>query len=91
MSPEDFSFRYLADSSVLNFFEEAGVNLNIFYLLLWRHVICVELIRKKYNIHNEDKMKMFMSTLYAKIKGDKAKQQAFKYIEQWGNEFWKTT
>lgn len=91
LSPEDFSFRYLADSSVLNFFEGAGVNLNIFYLLLWRHVICVELIRKKYGIDNEDKMSMFLSSLSARIKGDKAKQQAFKYIEEWGNKFWETT
>lgn len=91
LSPEDFSFKYLADSSVLNFFEAAGVNLNIFYLLLWRHIVCVELIKKKYNICNEDKMKLFLNNLGARLSGNSAKRKAFEYIEEWGDKFWETT
>ena len=91
LSPEDFSFQYLADSSVLRFFEEAGVSLNIFYHLLWRHVLCVELIKKRYDISNEAKMNTFIQTITAKLKGDKGKKEALKYIQEWGEQFWHTT
>lgn len=91
LSPENFSFKYLADSSILNFFDAAGVNLNIFYLLLWRHVICVELIKKKYNICNEANKTKFFSVLLARIGADKAKKKAFDYLEEWGDKFWVTT
>lgn len=91
LSPENFSFRYLADSSVLNFFEAAGVNLNIFYLLLWRHVICVELIKQKYNISSEDGMRVFINNFMARISSNKAKRKAYEYFIEWGDKFWITT
>lgn len=91
LSPEDFSFRYLADSTIIKFFEAAGVNLNIFYILLWRHIVCVELIKKKYNISGEDKMRIFMSNLATRISRNEAKRKAFEYLEEWGEKFWETT
>tara|TARA_B100000780_G_scaffold274724_1_gene240167 strand:+ start:879 stop:2540 length:1662 start_codon:yes stop_codon:yes gene_type:complete len=91
LSPENLSFRYLADSSILNFFEEAGVNLNIFYLLLWRHIFCTELIQKKYNICNEQKMKQFINRFVASLSGDKGRILALEYLQEWGEKFWITT
>src|SRR5689334_22778791 len=50
INPESLAFNYLTNSNILQFFLEAGVNLDLFFKLLWRHVFTVELIKKKYNI-----------------------------------------
>lgn len=91
LSPQDLSLSYLSDSKILGFFEEMGVNFNVFYLLLWRHILCVELIKKKYEISNEQKKKAFLEILRNKTKGDNAKKKAMDYIELWGDKFWETT
>ncbi|HEU0175580.1 MAG TPA: hypothetical protein VFV58_15065 [Blastocatellia bacterium] len=39
ISPESLSFNYLTNSSTLQFFLEAGVKLDLFFKLLWRHVL----------------------------------------------------
>lgn len=51
LAPEDLSLGYLSNSGVIRFFEEAGTNLDVFYQLLWRHVLAVELIKKKISHH----------------------------------------
>ena len=40
ISPESLSLSYIANSNVLKFFSETGVKMDIFYRLLWRHVLC---------------------------------------------------
>src|SRR5262245_50883029 len=44
ISPEALALNYVTNSNILKFFEESGVNLDIFYSLLWRHIITVELL-----------------------------------------------
>jgi ABC-type ATPase involved in cell division len=39
LSPEALALNFVTNSSVIQFFEEAGVHLDIFYTLLWRHII----------------------------------------------------
>ena len=61
LSPENLSLSYISNSNVIGFFEEAGVQLDLFYKLLWTHVITVELIQRKFDIYNESKKRDFMS------------------------------
>ena len=39
--PESLSFNYLANSTILQFFLEAGVKLDLFFKLLWRHLFTI--------------------------------------------------
>ncbi|QBQ55834.1 hypothetical protein [Nitrosococcus wardiae] len=52
LPPETLSLNYISNSNILNFFENAGVKLDVFYQLLWRHVFTVELLRHKYGINH---------------------------------------
>lgn len=92
LSPHSLSLNYIANNKVIAFYEAAGVNLSAFYGLLWRHIFVVELLKKKFNITNEDSQKDYTrhikSILYRK---DKIKEQAVDYLEKWGNKFWLTT
>jgi hypothetical protein len=92
LSPHSLALNFIANNNVISFFEAAGVNLSVFYNLLWRHILVVELLKNKFNIVNEDAHKDYMrqirSILYKK---DRIKEQAVDYLEKWGDKFWLTT
>lgn len=91
IKPESLSFNYLTNSNILQFFLEAGVNLNLFFKLLWRHVFTVELIKKKYKIINETSKKSFLESIKSFLIRDKKKEKAIEYIHKWSDKFWEET
>ncbi len=92
ISPHALSLNYIANSNVIQFFEEVGVSLSPFYILLWKHIFVVELLRAKYKILNEDNQRQTMNRLRQILyKKDRVKEQAVEYLEEWGNRFWLTT
>ncbi|MCW8931538.1 MAG: DNA repair ATPase [Gammaproteobacteria bacterium] len=91
IEPEALALRHISNSTILNFFEDLGVNLDIFYNLLWQHTFSVELIKHKYNIDSVQAKTNFLDTISALISGNYKKQQALKYIEDWGDKFWVDT
>ena len=92
LSPHDLSLNFIATNKVIAFFEEAGVNLSPFYILLWKHLLVVELIKEKYQIKDEVTYKSFMRSITSIVsKKDRNKELALDYFEKWGNKFWQTT
>ncbi|KEI70781.1 P-loop ATPase, Sll1717 family [Endozoicomonas elysicola] len=88
IEPEELALRHISNSTILNFFEELGVNLDIFYSLLWQHTLAVELIKNKYNIDSAQAKTNFIDSITALLSGNHKKQQALQYIEEWGDKFW---
>lgn len=86
--PEQLALSYLSNSEVVRFFENAGANLDLFYQLLWRHVLAVELVKYKYKITNEISQRSFLSSLANIFQRDKTKEQAVEYLRKWGENFW---
>ena len=91
IEPETLSLSYISNSNILTFLDSIGVNLDLFFKLLWSHVLTVELIAKKYKIHNETSKKTFLEKIRATLSTDKEKELALQYIEDWGENFWETT
>lgn len=91
LSPEDLSFNFISSSKVISFFEDAGVHLDPFYILLWKHILSVELLRYKFQIKNEESQSNFLSRLVNIFSKDKSKEQALKYLQKWGEQFWNET
>ena len=92
LSPHALSLNYIANSNVIQFFDEVGVSLSPFYILLWKHIFVVELLKAKYKILNEDSQRQTMNRLRQILyKKDRVKEQAVEYLEEWGNRFWVTT
>ena len=50
IDPEAFSLRHIVNSNIISYLEEIGVKLDLFYQLLWKHVLCIEIIKLRYNI-----------------------------------------
>jgi hypothetical protein len=91
IEPEELALRHISNSTILNFFEDLGVNLDIFYSLLWQHTLAVELIKNKYNIDCAQAKTKFIDSITARLSGKKKKQQALNYINEWGDKFWVDT
>lgn len=91
LQPEELSLNYIANSNVIRFFEKIGIKLDIFYQLLWRHVLAVELIKYKFDIKNEDNRKSFIERISTIFTRDKSKEDAVNYLMNWGDKFWLET
>lgn len=91
IEPEELALRHISNSTILNFFEDLGVNLDIFYSLLWQHTLAVELIKNNYNIDSAQAKTNFIDSITALLSGKQKKQQALNYIEEWGDKFWVDT
>ncbi|MGB5904465.1 MAG: hypothetical protein WBH00_16610 [Xanthobacteraceae bacterium] len=91
LAPEALALNYVLNSNVLRFFEEAGVKLDVFYSLLWRHILTVELLKLRYGIYNLSKQQEFLEKIQALLTRNNAKQRALKYLSDWGDQFWTET
>ena len=90
LNPEDLSLNYISNSDVLSFFHGLGVDLDLFFQLLWRHVLCVELLNFHYTKKKKDTASalIFLKDL---IGGNRSKRLALEYLEKWGSNFWEET
>src|ERR1017187_9710797 len=91
INPETLSFNYLTNSTVLQFFLEAGVKFDLFFKLLWRHVFTVELLRRRYDLKSKVETHSFLDRIRSKLTPDPHKKRALDYLLQWGDQFWEDT
>lgn len=92
IDPASLSLQYIANNQILQFLDQQGVKLDLFYRLLWRHILAVELIKAKYNISSPDSaLSNFWSSVCRLIARDKKKQLATDYLRQWGDSIWEDT
>lgn len=90
--PEDLSLNFISNSDIIQVLERAGVKLDIFYTLLWKHVFTVELLKAKYDLITEEKTKHWLNKILGTFKQkNQAKERALGYIAEWGDKFWEET
>lgn len=83
IEPANLALEFISNSNVLSFFEGLGVNVDVFYKLLWRHCFCVELLRKRFNSAN------FFERWIERLGKYK---EAYKYLSDWGDsQLWNST
>jgi len=90
-SPDILSLKHISNSNIINFFEDLGVHLDLFYMFLWMHVITVELLKYKYDIESKRSKSDVLTRALAYSKKKKSKLRAIKYVERYGDEFWQET
>jgi hypothetical protein len=88
VEPDRLALQYIANSTILRRLEELGVDLDIFYRLLWRHILAVELIKLRYRLRNETDQRRLLRSLYDRLFRDRNKQAALQYLVKWGESFW---
>jgi len=91
IDPNDISVKFLEHSDIIQFMDKLGVNLDLFYKMLWRHILIIELVRLRYKIRNEEENENFFRGLIERFNRDEIKQKAISYFREWGDQFWLNT
>lgn len=91
VKPIELAFRFVENSTVIRFFENAGVNLNLFYRLLWRHVLVTEVVRRKFNLRDQGGVTRWFEGLIDRIDRKSARARSLDYLKTWGESFWEDT
>jgi hypothetical protein len=84
--PETLALNYVSDSPVFGVLKGLGVNLDLFFNLLWKHVFAVELIRWRFEITDSFAQQNIFQTLAATF--NPAQRKALEYLRQFGDNFW---
>ena len=91
LDPNDISIRFLEHSDIIQFFESIGVKLDLFYRLLWRHILTVELLKLRYDLKSENDGRGILAKLASMVERDLIKKEALSYFREWGTKFWLDT
>lgn len=91
LDPHDISIQFLEHSNVIAFFNELDVKLDLFYRILWRHILTMEFIKLRYDLRSEKQSRNFLERLYDFISSDSVKKKALDYFSEWGDKFWLDT
>lgn len=91
LEPSDISIRFLEYSDIIQFFDALGIKLDLFYRLLWRHLITVELLKLRYDIKCEEDGRVISTGILNRFSRDKARKKSLEYFNEWGSRFWLDT
>lgn len=91
LDPNEISIRFLEHSDIIQFFNEIGVKLDLFYRLLWRHILTIELLKIRYDLKNKVESETLFSRLFKLSGKDHIKKEALSYFTEWGDKFWLDT
>ena len=91
----NFSMNYFVNSDIFKFLNDIKADLSVLFQILWKHVLCLEFIRIKFKIDDENRLNTFIERLTSlfpgKKKYKKQKEIATNYIKEWGDNFWQSS
>jgi hypothetical protein len=88
INPEDLSLPYITDLQVIRHLDSLGVNLDLFWIALWKHVLLVEIIRHRYSVNTPAAKQSFLKGLRERISKDHGKEAALGYLDEFEGRFW---
>lgn len=88
ITPEDLALTYVADLQAVRWLDQQGVHLDPLFIALWKHVFLIELIKHRYKVNSPDAKQNFIAALSEKIKKDRSKLEALRYLEDFQGKFW---
>ena len=87
LDPHEIALQHISNSPVLRFFESAGLNVDPFYRLLWRHLFTVETLRLRFDISDGEQGVSIWDELVSLLRGRTAELDAFRYLRDHGGDF----
>lgn len=88
INPEDLSPPYITDLQIIRHLDSLEVNLDPFWIALWKHVLIVEVIRHRYKLSTPEAKQNFIERIRESIRRDPAKTAALAYLEAFEGKFW---
>lgn len=90
IDPFEMSMGYVSNSDALRFLRTIGADLDLLFQVLWKHVLCIEFIRLRWNVDSSAKSQSIFQKLKEKFNKDERKAKALAYLDQWQSKFWIT-
>lgn len=88
IAPEDLALTYVADLQSVRWLDQQGVHLDPLFIALWKHVLLIEIIRHRYDVDSPDAKQNFMTSLTDRIRKDRSKMEALRYLDDFQDKFW---
>jgi len=88
INPEDLSLPYITNLQRIRSLDDLNVNLDLFWIALWKHVLLVEVIRHRYAVNTPVAKQKFLETMRERFKRDPGKQAALSYLDEFAERFW---
>lgn len=90
ISPESLALSYLSNNQALKTYMEMGVDLDLFFRVLWRHIFAIEILRAHFDIYNPQRENSFFAHLRNLVLRKQSQKIARDYLLE-RREFWKET
>lgn len=90
IDPSEMSMNYVSNSDALRFLTAIGADLDLLFQVLWKHVLCIEFIRLRWDVDSTQKSKNIFAKITQRFSRDERKKKAVKYLEEWQGKFWIT-
>jgi len=87
INPEDLSLPYITGLDAIQYLDSLDVNLDQFWMALWKHVLLVEIIQHRYKVSTPSVKQTVVQTLRDKLARDPGKQAALDYLEEFSGKF----
>lgn len=88
--PSEMALQYISNSEIIRFLNDIGADLDIFFQSIWKHVLCIEYIRLRYNISDAQESLSWFDRLTRRLTGDIRQARALEYLKNWEGRFWIT-
>jgi hypothetical protein len=90
LDPFDMAMSYVANSDALRFLQTIGADLDLFFQVLWKHVLCIEFIRLKFSVDSKERSRNVFDRIAEHFLRDARKTKAVSYLREWEGKFWIT-
>ena len=90
LSPFDLALNHLSNNQALQFYMDIGIDLDLFFRVLWRHVLAIELIKLAGSSSGEQRINHFFQRIQSKVYTNRSRKMAQEYLAKY-TEFWKDT
>jgi Conserved hypothetical ATP binding protein len=82
IDPSEMSLSYVSNSDTLRFVQAIGGDLDLLFLALWKHVLCIEFIRLRYGILDEQRSRSIFQRVFEGFTRDARKHKALQYLRE---------
>lgn len=86
----DLALNYVANSDIIQFLHALDIDLDLLYQTLWKHILCLEYIRLRFNVDSSDSSISAFRRIVDFFSGDARKKAALDYLRAWESRFWIT-
>jgi hypothetical protein len=77
------SMSYVSNSDVLNFLYAIGADLDLMFQVLWKHVLCIEFIRMRFSVNNEETSRGVFGWIADRFNNESRRKKAVTYLREW--------